>query len=89
MNNPNPPIEETVQGLRLNCQGDHRICHRPYIEEGRVPISLLSKPGPRSDAGEQVGIPLMGLAMPQGARLPWLGRHFPDVVPISPWNEGK
>lgn len=83
-----PSSDETVQGVRLNCAGDTKICLRPHSEVFHVGISMLDDPNTLSSTiGQRIGIPLVAKGVPKAGGLPWHDRRFgPRVTDASDWN---
>jgi hypothetical protein len=84
---PSQLSDDDLQGVRLNCEGDRRICRRPYIENWRLPAGVMYGNIPSFEPGARIGIPLFATPIPMSAGLPWHDRRFgPGQRGRSDWN---
>ncbi|KAF2649904.1 hypothetical protein K491DRAFT_721233 [Lophiostoma macrostomum CBS 122681] len=68
--------DKGLMGVRLSCEGDQRVCRRPYMEEFRIPTESTKIMPLPSGVGERVGIPLFVVQCPRVMGMPWLDRRF-------------
>jgi hypothetical protein len=79
---PSQLSDDDLQGVRLNCEGDRRICRRPYIENWRLPAGVMYGNIPSFEPGARIGIPLFATPIP--VRGPTLARSS-----VRPRTEGS